>query len=279
MSDGFMPGRMRIATWVVSERRDRVFDGSEVDANPLSEKTAITVPIVSVDYRITPQVGVQVSTAVPFIARTGVVPRASGNTPFRDEVRGLGDTVVGAWYRDGSPARWSWTFNGGVSVPTGSTRTPRFRDELEGGSLVPMSRLQRGSGTWDPVVGAVVERPLAGGRWVTSLAARLPLAENTDGLRTGASWELGSGWAHTVRTHKVMAYARVDWLHREQDVFNGTPVLVGGGNWIYATPGLAVMVGKGVNVQADVKLPLYRHLANRQLDSRAIFQFGVSRSF
>ena len=105
------------------------------------------------------------------------------------------------------------------------------------------------------------------------------VSENRDGLRTGASWEVGSGWAHTVRTHKVMAYARADWLHREQDHFNGTPVLVGGGDWIYLTPGAAVMVGKGINVQADVKLPLYRQLANRQLDSRAIFQFGVSRSF
>jgi hypothetical protein len=39
------------------------------------------------------------------------------------------------------------------------------------------------------------------------------------------------------------------------------------------------MVGRGINVQADVKIPVYRNLANRQLDSRAIFQFGVSRSF
>ena len=274
-----MPGRLRIATWVVSERRDRVYDGSTRGDNPLNERTAITVPLVSVDYRITPKWGVQASTAVPLIARTGTVPRVSGPTAFRDEVRGLGDTVIGAWYRDGSPARWSWTINGGLSTPTGATRTPRFRDELDEGSLVPMSRLQRGTGTWDPVVGLAAEHPVAGGRWVTSLAARLPIAENTDGFRTGASWELGSGWAHIVRTHKVMAYGRLDWLHRRQDVFDGTPVLVGGGDWLYVTPGAAVMVGKGINVQLDVKIPVYRNLANRQLDSRAIFQFGVSRTF
>jgi hypothetical protein len=76
-----------------------------------------------------------------------------------------------------------------------------------------------------------------------------------------------------------MAYTRADWLHREQDRFNGVPVLVGGGHWVYVSPGAAVMVGKGINVQAEVKLPVYRHLANRQLDSPAIFQFGISRSF
>jgi hypothetical protein len=105
------------------------------------------------------------------------------------------------------------------------------------------------------------------------------VATNNEGLRVGASSEVGTGWAHTIGTHRVLGYARLDWLHREQDVFNGTPVLVGGGHWIYASPGLGVMIGKGISVQAEVKLPVYRQLANRQLDSRAIFQFGLSRGF
>ena len=68
-------------------------------------------------------------------------------------------------------------------------------------------------------------------------------------------------------------------MHRQQDVFNGTRVLVGGGNWLYLTPGVAVLVGRGVQAQAEVKLPVYRSLTNRQLDSSAVFQFGVSRAF
>jgi hypothetical protein len=274
-----MIGRLRVSTWVVSERRDTVYDGSSRQANPLDERTSITVPLATIDFRVTPRFGLQGVTTVPLIARTGVVQRATGPLAFRDEVRGLGDTIVGAWYRGGSPSRWIWTVNGGVSMPTGSTRKPRFRPELEEGSLVPMSRLQRGSGTWDPIIGAAAERRLHGGRWINSVSARLPLAANDDGLQTGASWEVASGWAHTVRTSRIMAYGRVDWLHRQHDTFNGVPVLVGGGDWLYLSPGAAVMVGKGINVQAELKLPIYRHLANRQLDSRAIVQLGVSRSF
>jgi len=278
MSDGSMPTRFRVGTWVTSERRNVVYDGSTRKANPLDEQTAIDVPLVSVDARLTPRLGLQFATAVPLIARTGTVQRAAGPFAFRDEVRGLGDTTAGVWYRR-TQERWTWTLNGGLSIPTGSTRKPRFRPELEGGSLVPMSRLSRGSGTWDPLVGVAIERPVAGGRWVSSFAARMPFAENDDGLRVGASWEVGTGWAHTLGTHRVMGYARADWLHREQDVFKGLPVLVGGGDWYYMSPGLAVMAGKGVNLQAEVKIPVYRKLANRQLDSRAIFQFGVSKSF
>ena len=40
-----------------------------------------------------------------------------------------------------------------------------------------------------------------------------------------------------------------------------------------------MLVGKGINVQAEVKVPLYRSLANKQLDSQAILQFGISRAF
>ena len=54
---------------------------------------------------------------------------------------------------------------------------------------------------------------------------------------------------------------------------------MGGGNWLYVTPGAAVQVGGGVNVQVEVKLPVYRALANKQLDSHAVFQLGVSRAF
>jgi len=278
MSDGSMPTRFRVGTWVVSERKNLVYSGSTREDNPLDEQTAVDVPIVSLDVRLTQRLGLQFATAIPFVVRTGTVQRQSGPLGFRDEVRGIGDTTAGVWYRR-SRHGWTWTANAGISLPTGSARKPVFRPELEGGSLVPMSRLSRGSGTWDPLLGVALERQLAGGRWVTSVAARTPLSENREGLRVGTSSEVGSGWAHTLGTHRVMGYVRGDWLHREQDVFKGTPVLVGGGHWIYASPGIAVMVGKGVNVQAEVKLPVYRQLSNRQLDSRAIFQFGVSRSF
>lgn len=274
-----MIGRLRVSTWLISERRDTVYVGSAREPNPLDEQTSITVPLATIDVRITQRLGIQASTTIPLIARTGVVPRETGPVVFRDEVRGLGDTVAGAWYRGGAPNRWSWTLNAGLSLPTGSTRTPRFRPELQEGNLVPMSRLQRGSGTWDPVIGAAAERPLAGGRWINSVAARVPLTANNDGLQTGASSEVASGWAHTVRSHRIMAYGRLDWLHRGQDTFNGIPVLVGGGHWLYVSPGAAVMVGKGINVQGELKVPVYRHLANRQLDSRVILQLGVSRAF
>ncbi|MBA2353205.1 MAG: hypothetical protein H0V80_00905 [Acidobacteria bacterium] len=87
------------------------------------------------------------------------------------------------------------------------------------------------------------------------------------------------GVARELWHHRVTGLTRLGWLHREQDRFRGTRVLVGGGHWVYLTPGIGVLVGRGVNVQAEVKVPIYRALSKMQLDSPAIFQVGMSRAF
>ena len=232
------------------------------------------------DVRMTDRLGVQVAATLPDVTRTAAVARPNGTTiDFRETFSGIGDTSLLGWYRVRPFRRWVPTVNVGLSLPTGRTETPRFRSELDNGSLVPTSRLQRGSGTVDPIFGASLNREIDPWTVFASLAARTPLAENRDGLRTGVSMELGAGAARYAGSHRLAIFDRLGWLHRQQDVFRGTPVLVGGGDWLYATPGVGVLVGKGVNVQAEVKLPIYRSLANKQLDSAAIFQLGISRAF
>ena len=142
-----------------------------------------------------------------------------------------------------------------------------------------MSRLQRGSGTLDPLFGVNVDRRFGTYTFFSSVAARAPVSENEFGLRTGVSSEVTTGASHTLGHHRLAWYGRLGWLHRGQDVFEGIPVLVGGGDWVYLTPGVSVQAGKGFSVQAEVKLPVFRSLANHQLDSRAIWQLGVSRAF
>lgn len=229
--------------------------------------------------RLTEQLGIQAATTIPDITRTAVVPRPVGSLNYKETFSGLGDTSILGWYRLRPVNRWNVVLNFGTSLPTGKTEQPRFRPELEGGNLVPMSRLQRGTGTVDPLFGVNVERRVQHLTFFGSVAARTPFYENDWGMRTGASWEVNGGVARDLWTHRIVGFGRLGWLHRQQDSFEGTPVLVGGGHWVYLTPGVAVQVGKGLNLQAEVKLPVHRSLANRQLDSSAIFQFGLSRAF
>jgi hypothetical protein len=236
------------------------------------------VPLLTCDVRLTERIGFQAAASVPDVTRSAIVQRAIGPVNFRETFRGMGDMSVLGWYR-ARPARLDVVFNAGTSLPTGRTERPRFRAETQDGSLVPMSRLQRGSGTVDPLFGVNISRRVKHLTVFSSLAARTPLYENEFGLRTGAAWEVNGGAARELGTHRLAGFARLGWLHRAQDVFRGTPVLVGGGDWIYLTPCLALQIATGTTAQVEVKVPVYRNLANTQLDSSAIVQFGISRAF
>lgn len=52
--------------------------------------------------------------------------------------------------------------------------------------------------------------------------ARIPFAENKDGLRAGAWWEIGAGGSRELRQagfgHNTIGIVRLGWLLREQDV-------------------------------------------------------------
>lgn len=270
---------MKLGAWVVSEDRDRAYDGRDEVDNDFSERTQILVPLVTLDVRVSERFGLQAAASIPDVTRSGIVHRGTTPINFSETFSGLGDTSVVGWYKLTPHNGWYTVVNFGGSLPTGRTEVPRFREELEEGSLVPMSRLQRGSGTFDPLLGANTAKRIGRYTAFASVASRLPFHENGDGLRTGSSFEVNAGSARDIRTSRINGLFRVGWLHRVQDSFQGTPVLVGGGNWLYVTPGIAAQVGNGINIQAEVKLPVYRSLANKQLDSRAVFQFGISRAF
>jgi hypothetical protein len=271
-------GRLQLSGWFLAEDRDTPYEGSDKTPNPLEERTRVRVWLLTGDLRLTKAFGVQVTATIPDVTRSAVVERSASTFEFSETFYGTGDTSVIAWRRYATFG-WNLTVNGGVSLPTGKTERPRFRTELDDGSLVPTSRLQRGTGTFDPIVGMSMNKLIGqifppGVRVFVSGAARAPLVENEFGLRTGASWEIGAGASREVKWHPLIAIGRISWLHRERDEFEGTPVLVGGGNWLYVAPAVALALGK-VTVQAEIKVPVYRDLANRQLDAARSVQVGV----
>lgn len=288
LTDGTTTNRLLLGGWLVAEDRDTPYDGSSRTPNPLAERTEIRVWLLTADVRLTARSGLQLTATVPDVTRSATVTRADGSVlHFSENFAGLGDTSVIAWHRLPTRRRWTVTLNAGASLPTGRTERPRFREELDEGSLVPMSRLQRGTGTIDPLFGVSANRVIEsilrpGVRVFASAAARVPVAENEHGLRTGASVEIGAGASRELRQegfgHNVIGIVRLGWLHREQDVFEGTPVLVGGGDWLMLSPALAAGFGT-LTVQAELRLPVWRSLANRQLDSSRAIQLGIVKAF
>lgn len=161
--------------------------------------------------------------SIPDVTRTALVPRATGPLEFSESFSGLGDTSVLGWYRLNPIKRWTPLLNVGLSLPTGRIEQPRFRNQLQDGSLVPLSRLQRGSGTVDPIV--ALNLTWGSDPWTRfiSVAARTPLYENSEGLRTGAVTEISAGVARYTRIRKIGVFGRASWLHRDRMCSVGRP--------------------------------------------------------
>jgi hypothetical protein len=180
LTDGLAQKRLQISGWLLGEDRDTPYDGSSETLNPLQERTKIRVWLVTTDVRIGTMWGIQVTAAIPDVTRTAVVVLPASTFMFSETFQGLGDTSVLAWRRRVSSTGWNMTLNGGVSVPTGKTAQPHFFTELQEDSLVPISRLQRGTGTIDPVFGVSANRVVMsilppGIRVFVTGAARIPL--------------------------------------------------------------------------------------------------------
>jgi len=263
LTEGTISERFRLGAWVVVERRKELFAGRvEVD-NRFQDQVKTAITMVVLDVRLTERAGVEAVATGLGLTGTTVVPGVAAARVYRDSFVGLGDVSLVGWYRLRPLRRWNTTLNLGASLPTARTEAFRFRP---------------GTGTVDPLFGVAVSRRVQPFIVFGSLAARTPLWENDRRRRTGASWS-GSAGVGKDLGQRVVGFGRLAWLHREQDVYYGWPTGLWGGNWLYLMPSAAVRVGKGLNVQAEVKVPVYRSVTATQLDSRAIFQFGISRAF
>lgn len=169
----------------------------------------------------------------------------------------------------------TFTVWAGVSVPTGDVKKP---DPAIVRRDFSVSNLQTGTGTFDPVLQARVDLPH--GRWTffSEASAIAPLYENRHDYRTattlafsvGAERALGAG----LHARLSATFQRVG-----TDEFRGDDVGVGGGKWIYVTPGLAWDVSESVTVDAGVRLTAMRDADTKIVDSRAAFQLGVTVRF
>ena len=263
LTEGTISERFRLGSWVVVEHRKELFAGGvEVD-NPFQDQIKTAITMVVLDVRLTERIGVESVATGLDLTGTTVVPAVAGGRIYRDGFLGIGDMSLVGWYRLRPVHRWNTTLNLGASLPTGRTEAFRFRP---------------GTGTVDPLFGVAVSRRFQPFTAFGSLAARTPLWENDRRRRTGASWSVSAGVGREMG-RRVVGFGRLGWLRREQDVYYGWPTGLWSGNWLYLMPSAAVRIGKGLNVQAEVKVPVYRSVTATQLDSRAIFQFGISRAF
>jgi len=164
---------------------------------------------------------------------------------------------------------------GGLSLPTGESQAP---DRGVVTRDISVSNLQVGSGTFDPLLRARLELPVRFGGLFAEVAARVPLYGNRHGYRTGATLSLAVG-ADAPLAQGLRGSLALSYLRARRDSFRGDPVAVGGAWWVYATPGLALDLGRGVTLDAGVRLTLVRRTETKLSDSARALVLGLTLRF
>jgi hypothetical protein len=164
----------------------------------------------------------------------------------------------------------------GVTVPLGRTEDNPFR---LGDLGRPHQHIQFGTGTWDPLLGIVLERPIGGMRVSLSGLGRLTLQENSHGYRSGhrlfaqlaAQRALGARW-HARLGLDVAREEPERWNGRVEDEEGNvgrTDVLLSG----FAGRDLR---GAGT-VHVSLRVPVATRAGGSQLHYPLILSLGFSR--
>lgn len=190
--------------------------------------------------------------------------------PFDD--RGTGDASRVRARPIEAPTLTLWA---GVSIPTGDVRKPDASIVTRDFSV---SNLQTGTGTIDPVLQARIDVPRGALRFFAEATAIVPLTENRHDYRTGATLAVGAG-AELDLGSGLHARLAATFQRVGNDEFRGDAVGVGGGKWVYVTPGLAWDVSDRATLDVGVRLTALRDADTKIVDSRVAFQAGLTFRF
>lgn len=166
----------------------------------------------------------------------------------------------------------SFTVWAGVSIPTGDAEEP---DPAAATRDVSVANLQTGTGTWDPLLKLRFDDPRGAVRPYAEAAVRWPLYENRYDYKTGRTLGVTAG-AETDVVPGLRASLAATFLRIERDEIDGERVAVGGGKWVYVTPGLSYDLSDRLTVEASVRLTAWRDTETKLTDADAAFQVALT---
>jgi opacity protein-like surface antigen len=171
--------------------------------------------------------------------------------------------------------RAALTIWAGVSIPTGDVKKPNPAYVTNDFSV---TNLQTGTGTFDPLLQARVDVPLGVWRLFTEASAVVPLVENRHDYKTAQTLSFGVGAEFDVAPQLHVRLAAT-FQRVGNDEYQGEDVGVGGGKWVYVTPGLAWDLTDRLTLDVGVRCTAFRDTDTKLVDSGAAIQVGLTLNF
>jgi hypothetical protein len=174
----------------------------------------------------------------------------------------------------------SYTFAGrlGGTFPIGSTVTNPF---VLGRQGLPHEHIQFGTGTFDPLMGAAVERRLKGVTLSLWTLDRLVLGTNSYGYQAGHRLLFGASAQSTLGLTGFSFLGGLDVYHETAETWNGVVEQEGnlGRTDILLDLSASWRVGKSTALTLGVKVPLHSFVVGEQASYPAIVTLGISSAY
>ncbi len=145
-------------------------------------------------------------------------------------------------------------------------------------AATPVSLLQTGSGTVQPIVGAGLRLDWGGLAATADVRSRLPFYENDNEFQQGVSI-LGSIGLEIWPSRNLMLRMGLDVDWRRRDIQSGSRIEPGGGIHLSIHPAIIWSPSENVQIFGGVTVPVYRDVPNRTLDPALTVELGVSFTF
>lgn len=231
----------------------------------------------------------QLMVIAPYVSR--MHEHIDGATHSLDQWRfgAVGDVVVQGRYRlfdSASPPHPSLWLSTAVKLPTGK------RDEISSTGEAGEVTITPGTGSTDVIVGLTYqsgflrETKLIGPLGRTTLIPYfigMTLRENGRGThhyRRGRELQLNAGTEYPSRANlHLLGQINARSSAKDNVGTTGENRELTGGQYVFASPGLRFILGRGTSLYGVVQVPVYQHVNGIQLTARANYLIGVHRSF
>ncbi len=229
--------------------------------------------------RLTPRL--QLSVTAPYVSRTH--EHVERDTADFEQWRfgAFGDAAIQARYR---LTRSLW-FSAGAKLPTGAKHETNGDEEAE-------VTIQPGTGSTDLLLGMTWQGGIVrdtgiggpmGNATLIPLFASVTYRRNgrgTHDYRRGEEVQLSAGSEYPLAP-SLHLIGQVNMRHSAKDGVGATienPALTGG-TYVYLSPGLRVVAGRGASVYGYVQIPVLQRVNGVQLVSHANYLVGLQQRF
>lgn len=283
------PDRFRLEFSYVRQSGGEIYRGRRKQDNPNDASTVYEVETAHLSW--TPERKLRMNLLVPWVEI--VNETTAGGSKTRRHLKGLGDMAVYAewwpWQVEGRAERKSDSaadddafpgfFNlqgislvGGMKFPTG-----RENESIIPGETPP-SLLQRGTGTYDPIVGFAFQSGREHWRFSHATVAQITGGASEFGFRPGSSVRTSFGVTYEI-DKRISPWLNLEGQFTDKDVLNSDSIDNTGSSFIFVTPGVSIGFFQPVDLDVSLRFPIYRNVDANQLVPEEVWTIAISKSF